>query len=93
MRPSKYGCRVEESSPGRRHVERLDLGTLVGRAHDVAIGIETSVGYNNAVPWSCELSVERIWRLEPRAGESPVQVQRVGGRKLIIQPIEEIALG
>ena len=56
----------------------------------IAVRIEASVGDDHAVPWGCEFGVIGIWRLEPGAGESQVQVKGIYIRELKVQAVENV---
>ena len=82
--------------PSGSNVKGLDLRTLVCRTDDVPIGIQAPVVHYQPVPRGCILSVKRIWRLEPGARKSCIQVDRIHFVQLKVEAIKYvffIALG
>src|SRR5581483_8784805 len=71
-------------------VECVDFGTLIGWTYRHAVRSQASVVDDQATPGGCVLHIIGIRGLEPGASEAQVNVKRVDGRKLVIDPVEEI---
>jgi len=74
----EHGRRIDQSCPGRSDIEGLDLRTLIRRSHHIAVGVEPAIVDGDAVPCSCVLRIERIWRLKPGTCIGKIQVDRIG---------------
>src|SRR6266853_5945732 len=76
--------------PCGSNIESPDLSALVCRSNRKAIRTKAAIIDHKARPGSRVLPVKSIRRLKPRAGESQIQVERVGLRELKVQAIEYV---
>ncbi len=84
------GIGIDQPRPRRRDVEGLDLRALVGWTNQIAIGIEAAVVHGQSVPRRREFGVVGIGGLEPRPGESEIQVNGVRRGDLKVDAIEQV---
>src|SRR6266853_3372163 len=87
---SQHCVGIQQMGPCGSNIESPDLSALVCRSNREAIRTKAAIVDYKCRPCTRSLLVKRIRRLEPRTGQSQVQVERIGRRELKIHAIKYI---
>src|SRR6266853_647573 len=87
---SQHCVGIQQMGPCGSNIESPDLSALVCRSNREAIRTKAAIVDHKARPRTRSLLVKRIRRLEPRAGQSQVQVERIGRRELKIHAVKYV---
>src|SRR4029077_6083373 len=81
---------IKQVGPCGSNIESPDLGALVCRSDRNAIRTKAAIVDHKARPCSRILLIKGIRGLEPRAGQSQVQMERIGLGELKIHAVKNI---
>ncbi len=88
----KDGIRIDDVGPGGGDVNRADLGTLILGAYSRAVGAESAIVDDAAVPCGGGLRIVGVGGLKPRPCKAQVEVHGVGAVEFVIEAVEGVHL-